>query len=241
MVCKLRSSGAKIAPTTPEDVQLDQTAKHASREMSCPRGRAGRPAVLAGAERRALLLDAAARVFLQKGYAAATMHAIALDAGMSKKTVYQVFASKLALFDALLADRIFELPAPPCLDGVDAEEDLTRLLLAIADVLLLPDRMALIRLIISDGPSSPELSTAFARLQMVQDLNAVETWLKQLQDRGQLRPGDVVMDAKLLFGMTIAEPILKALVNAPGRRDDPAIEHQIRAAVRIFLRGLEAT
>jgi AcrR family transcriptional regulator len=219
-------------------VKLDQTTKQASPDASCPRSRAGRPAVLAGAERRALLLDAAARVFLQKGYAAATMHAIALDAGMSKKTVYQVFASKLALFDALLADRIFELPAPPCLDGLDAEEDLTRLLLAIADVLLLPDRMGLIRLIISDGPSSPELSSAFVRLQMVQDLNALETWLKQLQESGQLRPGDVVMDARMLFGMTIAEPILKALVNAPTDQNDPAVEQQIRAAVRIFLRGL---
>jgi AcrR family transcriptional regulator len=227
-----------IASTAPEDVKLDQTTKQASPDASCPRSRAGRPAVLAGAERRALLLDAAARVFLQKGYAAATMHAIALDAGMSKKTVYQVFASKLALFDALLADRIFELPAPPCLDGLDAEEDLTRLLLAIADVLLLPDRMGLIRLIISDGPSSPELSSAFVRLQMVQDLNALETWLKQLQESGQLRPGDVVMDARMLFGMTIAEPILKALVNAPTDQNDPAVEQQIRAAVRIFLRGL---
>jgi AcrR family transcriptional regulator len=229
-----------IDPTAPEDVKLDQTAKQASPDASCPRSRAGRPAVLAGAERRALLLDAAARVFLQKGYAAATMHAIALDAGMSKKTIYQVFASKLALFDALLADRIFELPAPPCLDGLDAEEDLTRLLLAIADVLLLPDRMGLIRLIISDGPSSPELSSAFVRLQMVQDLNALETWLKQLQESGRLRPGDVVMDARMLFGMTIAEPILKALVNAPADQNDPAIEQQIRAAVRIFLRGLAA-
>jgi AcrR family transcriptional regulator len=227
-----------IASTAPEDVKLDQTTKQASPDASCPRSRAGRPAVLAGAERRALLLDAAARVFLQKGYAAATMHAIALDAGMSKKTIYQVFASKLALFDALLADRIFELPAPPCLDGLDAEEDLTRLLLAIADVLLLPDRMGLIRLIISDGPSSPELSSAFVRLQMVQDLNALETWLKQLQESGQLRPGDVVMDARMLFGMTIAEPILKALVNAPTDQNDPAVEQQIRAAVRIFLRGL---
>jgi len=229
-----------LAGITPEALQLDQTAKQSSSDSSCPRARAGRPAVLAGAERRALLLDAAARVFLQKGYAAATMHAIALDAGMSKKTVYQVFASKLALFDALLADRIFELPAPPCLNGIDAEEDLTRLLLAIADVLLLPDRMGLIRLIISDGPSSPELSTAFVRLQMVQDLNALETWLKQLQERGQLRRGDVVMDARMLFGMTIAEPILKALVNAPVNEDGPAIEQQIRGAVRIFLRGLAA-
>ncbi len=166
------------------------------------------------------------------------MHAIAVDAGMSKKTVYQVFASKLALFDALLADRIFELPSPPCLEGRDLAEDLSRLLLAIADVLLLPDRMGLLRLIISDGPSTPELSTAFTRLQMAKDLNAVETWLKQQQERGQLRPGDVTLDARLLFGMTIAEPILQTLVNASASQDRASIEHQVRNGVGIFLRGL---
>ncbi len=204
------------------------------------RPRAGRPAVLGETERRALLLDAAARVFLEKGYAAATMHAIALEARMSKKTLYQVFPSKLALFDALLGDRIFALPAPPELDGCDTEESLSRLLLAIADVLLLPDRLGLIRLIVSDGVASPELTTAFERLSMAHDLNVLELWLRQEQDLGRLRRGDVVEDARLLFGMTIAEPMLQALVHAPRKENEPSVEQRIRSAVGIFVRGLAA-
>ncbi len=202
------------------------------------RTRAGRPAVLAEAERRALLLDAAAKVFLDKGYAAATMHIIALEARMSKKTVYQVFPSKVALFDALLADRIFGLPVAPDCAGCDLEESLSRLLLAIADVLLLPDRMGLIRLIVADGAASPELATAFERLHMAHDLNALERWLAEGQARGILRRGDVAEDARLLFGMTIAGPILQSLVNAPVKGNPPSVEQSIRTAVPIFLRGL---
>ncbi len=204
-----------------------------------PRSRAGRPAVLAEPERRALLLDAAARVFLEKGYASATMHAIAVEARMSKKTLYQVFPSKLALFDALLGDRIFALPAPPDLDGCSVEEGLSRLLLAIADVLLLPDRMGLIRLIISDGVVSPELTTAFERLSMAHDLNALENRMQQEQDAGRLRRGDVQEDARLLFGMTIAEPMLQALVKGPPKADEPSVEQRIRWAVGVFVRGLK--
>jgi TetR/AcrR family transcriptional regulator of autoinduction and epiphytic fitness len=200
--------------------------------------RPGRPAVLPEADRRARLLDAAATVFLAQGYRDATMHAIALQARMSKKTLYQVFPSKLALFDALLGDRIFGLPAPPDVTGLDQEEALSRLLLAIAGVLLLPDRVGLIRLIISAGPNLPELGTAFERLRLAHDLNPLETWLAAEQARGALPAGNVVDEAQLLFGMTIAEPILKALVNAPSLAHAPSAEDSIRFAVRLFLRGL---
>src|SRR5215831_12389565 len=60
---------------------------------------------------RALLLAAARRVFLAKGYYAATLEQIADDAGFSKGVVYSRFASKADMFLALLEDRISERAA----------------------------------------------------------------------------------------------------------------------------------
>ena len=57
---------------------------------------------------RALLLDAARRVFLERGYYAATLDLIADEAGFSKGAVYSRFASKADMFLALLEDRIAE-------------------------------------------------------------------------------------------------------------------------------------
>jgi AcrR family transcriptional regulator len=57
---------------------------------------------------RALLLDAARRVFLERGYYAATLDHIADEAGFSKGAVYSRFASKADMFLALLEDRIAE-------------------------------------------------------------------------------------------------------------------------------------
>src|SRR2546429_817024 len=57
---------------------------------------------------RALLLAAARRVFLERGYYAATLDQIADEAGFSKGAVYSRFASKADMFLALLEDRITE-------------------------------------------------------------------------------------------------------------------------------------
>jgi AcrR family transcriptional regulator len=60
---------------------------------------------------RALLFAAARRVFLARGYHAATLEQIADEAGFSKGVVYSRFASKADMFLALLEDRIAERAA----------------------------------------------------------------------------------------------------------------------------------
>jgi AcrR family transcriptional regulator len=60
---------------------------------------------------RALLFAAARRVFLARGYQAATLEQIADEAGFSKGVVYSRFASKADMFLALLEDRSTERAA----------------------------------------------------------------------------------------------------------------------------------
>src|SRR5919201_6585711 len=60
---------------------------------------------------RDALLAAARRVFLDRGYTAATLEAIAEEAGFSKGLVYSQFDSKADLFLALLDERIAERAA----------------------------------------------------------------------------------------------------------------------------------
>jgi AcrR family transcriptional regulator len=57
---------------------------------------------------RQLVLKAARRVFLAKGYAGSSLEAIAEEAGFSKGVVYSQFDSKADLFLALLERRISE-------------------------------------------------------------------------------------------------------------------------------------
>ena len=62
-------------------------------------------------QNRELLLAAARRVFLARGYPGSTLEAIAAEAGFSKGVVYSQFESKADLFLALLDERIEERAA----------------------------------------------------------------------------------------------------------------------------------
>jgi AcrR family transcriptional regulator len=59
-----------------------------------------------GPDTRTRLLDAAAKVFAERGYQSASVDEIAAAAGLSKGAVYWNFASKDELFHALLDERI---------------------------------------------------------------------------------------------------------------------------------------
>jgi AcrR family transcriptional regulator len=85
---------------------------------------------------RGLVLAAARRVFLARGYVSASLDAIAEEAGFSKGVVYSQFDSKADMFLALLAARITEraeqnqrLAAE--LDGKDLAEAVPELALAL--------------------------------------------------------------------------------------------------------------
>ena len=55
---------------------------------------------------RAAILEAARALFLRKGYAGTTMEEIAAQAGLTKRTVYNNYSEKDALFREIVADVI---------------------------------------------------------------------------------------------------------------------------------------
>jgi AcrR family transcriptional regulator len=61
-------------------------------------------------ERRALIEDVAAKLFAERGYAATRLEEIAAAANVTKPVLYRHFDSKKALYLALLAKHIEQLP-----------------------------------------------------------------------------------------------------------------------------------
>lgn len=86
------------------------------------------------AQRRAGVLDAAATLFAQRGYAGTRLDDVAAAAGVTKPIVYRHFDSKKALYLALLAQHEQDLPT--FLEGLGdelaglSEEELVRAILA---------------------------------------------------------------------------------------------------------------
>jgi AcrR family transcriptional regulator len=68
-----------------------------------PRRRPGRPPKAEAGDTKAELVEAALRLFAQKGYAGTSIRAIAREVGLSESVLYAHFDSKQAIFDAALA------------------------------------------------------------------------------------------------------------------------------------------
>src|SRR3954462_3442920 len=110
-------------------------------------------------DRRKLILAAAQKVFLERGYANASIDAVVERAGGSKATVYQQFGSKEGLLGALvaqgaeeLAHMVHDLP----LDGA-LDESLHVFGRHYLNLIMRPDRMALFRLTIGECGRVPEI------------------------------------------------------------------------------------
>src|SRR5881409_2831591 len=61
------------------------------------------------AQTRADLLEAAARVFARRGFAGASVEAIAAEAGFTRGAFYSNFSSKEELFAELLQERVYAI------------------------------------------------------------------------------------------------------------------------------------
>jgi AcrR family transcriptional regulator len=70
------------------------------------RPRIGRPPAADSARRRSDIITAARRRFVESGYAATTLSAIAQDAGITLSALYHYFEEKSALFEAVYFDTI---------------------------------------------------------------------------------------------------------------------------------------
>jgi AcrR family transcriptional regulator len=82
-------------------------------------------------ERRALIEDAAARLFADRGYAATRLEEIAASAHVTKPVLYQHFDSKKALYLHLLAKHVQQLPR--FVDPAVGDEPLAARLPAVLD------------------------------------------------------------------------------------------------------------
>lgn len=145
----------------------------------------------ADAERRQELIQAAEAVFLQQGFAAANMDHVARGAGMSKKTLYQLFPSKEALFEAVIWDHLTPLIAfTPEEEGDDPRSSLTALLLMAAERLLDWKHIGMFRLVSSEGRRSPELAQAFHRVGPGRGEGSLERCIAAHARKGKLQVED---------------------------------------------------
>jgi TetR/AcrR family transcriptional regulator, mexJK operon transcriptional repressor len=178
-------------------------------------------------------------VFVEKGYARATLDDVIAQSGGSRATIYQQFGSKEGLFAAIIAEICADMVAP--LEGAEGDDEPSRVLLSVArsymSALMEATSLALYRVLIGEGERFPEFSAAVFRVGPAVAADTLASYLARWHAEGRLTAGDPSIAARQFLEMVKGDLHLRALL----RLDPPSdaeIEHCVTSGVRVFLRGL---
>jgi TetR/AcrR family transcriptional regulator, mexJK operon transcriptional repressor len=186
------------------------------------------------------ILAAAKRTFLQSGFGAVSMDAIAREAGVSKATVYAHFAGKEELFGAVIERECEHYLAGFSageLDPVDVRASLTTLGCRFLDLLLSPDAIALHRIILGEVGRFPALGEVFWRAGPERNLAQIEFFLRAAAAAGSLGIADTRLAAEQFVGLVRGEIQLRHLLRLEAEAGRPPGRDLVDAAVDTFLRA----
>jgi TetR/AcrR family transcriptional repressor of mexJK operon len=170
------------------------------------------------------VLAAAQEVFLEAGYAAASMDAVASRANVSKATIYAHFDNKRALFEAMIASR-----CEAAFKGLqvsasysDAHQALYELGVHFIRLIMDPEAVALHRVILGESPRLPEVGEAFYTVGPTRARQRLMELYRDLTSRGLLSmpEEDMPLMTSLFVGMLKSDMHMRAILGQPA---DPNI------------------
>ena len=160
------------------------SARMARRPHSRPRApvRAGRPRREFAGEVDERILDAAAKVFLDRGFEGATIDEIAEEARAGKPTIYARFPGKDALFTAVVARKVRESTNPESVaaTGSNAEERLKALAAMILERALAPDTIGLMRVTVAEALRFPDLASSVQQMTRERGIELIAQLLAEV-------------------------------------------------------------
>jgi len=189
-------------------------------------------------DREKRILAAAQTVFASEGYSGATMDAVATAADLTKPTLYQYFASKEALFAAMMAARRDDmLVAFEAADRASMVAQLHAFAWAYADTVMRPDLMSLARLIIGEAQRFPEIGQTYQASGPDRVLAGMMDYLTAQRAAGRLAFEDAELAAQDLWGLILSAPRTQALYQPGAAPSRAEIARYVENGLRVFLRA----
>ncbi|KAA0945009.1 MULTISPECIES: TetR/AcrR family transcriptional regulator [unclassified Pseudomonas] len=197
----------------------------------------GRPKDMA---KRQAILEAAKVLFLSNGYANTSMDAVALEAGVSKLTVYSHFTDKETLFSAAVIAKCeeqlpvmyFELP-----DGVCVEKVLLNIARGFHVLVNSDESVNLHRLMMTSGSQDPKLSQIFFEAGPMRMLQGMERLLSKIAQSGALSIDKPLTAAEHFFCLLKGTANFRLLYGCGGQLSPEAAEEHVQDVVGLFMRA----
>jgi len=192
---------------------------------------------------RAAVVNAARTLFLRQGYAGTTMEEIAALAGLTKRTVYNNYGDKDALFREVVADVLAYAEAfarglheefTVGVTAANVRATLDDLGCRLALGIVRPEVVALRRLLIGEARAFPALGAEYFDRAPGQVIEALASGFAHLGRRGLLRVADARRAAAQFAYLVAGEPLDRAMVVGTIPPNEQVVECA-REGVQTFL------
>lgn len=225
------------------DARAKSRPRRSHRRVAAPR--ADDPRVIRS---RAAVFDAARTLLLRQGYAATTMEQIAALAGLTKRTVYNNYGDKHALFTQIIADvlafagtfaRGLRDEFSVGITASNLRDRLDDLAQRMALAIVQPEIIALRRLLVGEARAFPGLAAEYFDRAPGQVLDALASGFESLSRRGLLRVEDKHCAAAQFAYLVVGEPLDRAMLVGTLMPREQVIA-RAKEGVRTFLARYDA-
>jgi TetR/AcrR family transcriptional regulator, mexJK operon transcriptional repressor len=195
--------------------------------------RADDPRRLRMAEKRDAILRAARPILLRDGLGGTTLDRVAAEGGIAKMTLYRHFPSKEALFQGLviaMCEYMREGMENAPLADVDkpCANRLADELHAFIAALIVPDALALYRLIVAEGWRFPDLAHVFEQSGM----RVIRQRIAEMLETGGVPANQARLVAAEVVALALGDAYQRAILGLVQDDDGEAFARQIDAAVK---------
>jgi len=182
-------------------------------------------------------------VFLEKGYANATLDDVIARSGGSRQTLYSLFGGKQGLFEALITERNNKILAPLNAEHLlerTPDEVLTEVGIRYLGTVMTPDMLGIHRLVVAEGVFMKELAERFWEMGPAHTRALLAVYFEEQNRRGTLRLDNPEQAAQQFWGTLLGSFQMQCLLGlreAPGPEEIGAF---VKTAVAWFLDGCRA-
>ena len=186
-------------------------------------------------DRRREILDAAVRLFAEKGYAAVTNAEIAKEAGVTAPALYYYFSSKEELFQAAVREHVgafipavAEATKEECRAAHWNEERFRALYRSTVSFLTGEKTRILLRIVLAEGPRRPEIRQVWMD-QVAAIMELLGPYLESAAQDGHIRAMDPRLVFLLLHGPVLSTIIARDFLQVPALQgvSDEAVAHAV--------------
>lgn len=206
-------------------------------ELAPVRRPRGRPKVMSDAEQERIILDNAEKLFLDKGFAGATMNDIAASCRMSKRTLYRLFPSKTDMFGELVRrHRRTMVDVNRVGDEVPIRDALRKIMCVDLDEDEAQMRVHILRMVLMEAERTPDIASVVADETANGARSDLAGFLAARAEKGEIALADPDRGAEMLTDLTYGA-LSRRRADAYGWKDVDERRRNIESGIDLFLFG----